>query len=328
MKLVKAHEPIILKNLAILIYGEPGIGKSTLGNTANNPLVLDYDGGAQRTKNRNLVIQPEGDTEAVLAWIEANERDFGDVIIDTAGGLVTAFSIEIVKANPKNASAGGLSPQGWGILGRRMEMFKARILALGKDLVILAHNKEDKSGDNKIVRAAIQGGARDEINRSAEMIAYMSALGTNRTLNFSPTEASVGKNPCEWDILTVPHYATSKTFLADLLAQAKQELGKIDPAAEALNNAIEVWRKKAEAATDMTPLFLEFAAAKPEGTLKSAAWALLIARGKVLGTPWDARAKKFQVKVAPPKPTEVPAAAPAVVENQDAEPANDHHEAA
>ena len=50
MKLRTKDEPLALNSTIFVIYGEAGVGKSTLANTASKPLVLDFDEGYQRSK--------------------------------------------------------------------------------------------------------------------------------------------------------------------------------------------------------------------------------------------------------------------------------------
>ena len=49
MPIIKKNEPIGKRPVIILIYGEPGIGKTSLFNTASNPLLIDFDRGVDRS---------------------------------------------------------------------------------------------------------------------------------------------------------------------------------------------------------------------------------------------------------------------------------------
>ena len=53
LKIVTAAEPIIVKNIKLVIYGDAGLGKTSLGYSAKNPLLIDFDKGAHRTSHRN-----------------------------------------------------------------------------------------------------------------------------------------------------------------------------------------------------------------------------------------------------------------------------------
>ena len=53
MGLIKKPNELTVKNaLSALIYGQPGMGKTTLALSSPQPLLLDFDGGVHR------VMQP------------------------------------------------------------------------------------------------------------------------------------------------------------------------------------------------------------------------------------------------------------------------------
>lgn len=64
----KPNELQTKKTLSVLIYGQPGMGKSTLALSAPNPLLLDFDGGVHRVNAAHRV-----DTVQISKWEEVNE---------------------------------------------------------------------------------------------------------------------------------------------------------------------------------------------------------------------------------------------------------------
>jgi len=295
MKVIEPNEPIHVTHVAALLYGDPGVGKSTLANTAKDPVILDFDRGAHRAHNRRRVIQPDNIAEAV-AWLEGHASEFGDVVIDTAGRMLDMMAVEIMRDDPKRGKNGALDMQGWGVLKTRFVTFRNRVTTLGKDLILLAHAKEEKDGETRILRPDIQGGSLAEVLKASEFVGYMTTLGGRRVIQFSPSEQSIGKNPCQWAPFDVPHYAASPSFLADILADGKAKLGQIGEQAKELDHAIAVWRGRLDEAVDAESMNLELAAlgaAKPNATLKAAVWALFRQREKALGLKWDAKGKTF-----------------------------------
>lgn len=296
MRVIEPNEPIQVTHVAALLYGDPGVGKSTIANTAKDPIVLDFDRGAHRAHNRRRVIQPDNIAEAV-AWLEAHASEFGDVVIDTVGRMLDMMAVEIMRDDPKRGKNGALDMQGWGVLKSRFVTFRNRVTSLGKDLILLAHAKEEKEGETRLLRPDIQGGSQAEVLKASEFVGYMTTVGGKRVLNFSPTDSSIGKNPCQWDRTEVPHYATSPAFLADLLADGKAKLGQIGEAAKELDHAIVDWRTRLDSAEEpetLNVLLKSFTKANPSATLKAAVWALFIQRSKVIGAKFDAKDKSFK----------------------------------
>ena len=84
LKIVKASEPIVIKQIVTVIYGQPGIGKSTLGFTSKDPLLLDFDKGSYRAANRKDTVQI--DSWKDITQITKKDLDpYKTVIVDTAG---------------------------------------------------------------------------------------------------------------------------------------------------------------------------------------------------------------------------------------------------
>lgn len=295
MKVIEPNEPITVSHVALLIYGDPGAGKSTIANTAKDPIVLDFDRGAHRAHNRRRVIQPDNIAEAI-AWLEAHRAEFGDVVIDTAGRMLDMMAVEIMRDEPKRGKNGALDMQGWGILKTRFVTFRNRVTSLGKDLILLAHAKEEKDGDTRLVRPDIQGGSLAEVLKASEFVGYLTTTGGKRVVNFSPTDQSIGKNPCQWEPFAIPHYSASPAFLADLLADGKAKLGQIGEEATKLDQEIASWRARLDEASDaesLTGMMQALAKSAPSATLKAAAWSLFLLRGKAVGAKFDSKAKVF-----------------------------------
>jgi hypothetical protein len=57
--ITRASEPITIQTVIILVYGQPGIGKTSLASTSESPLLLDFDRGAHRSGFRRDTVQVE-----------------------------------------------------------------------------------------------------------------------------------------------------------------------------------------------------------------------------------------------------------------------------
>lgn len=295
MKVIEPNEPITVTHVATLIYGDPGVGKSTLANTARDPIILDFDRGAHRAHNRRRVIQPDNVVES-LAWIEANRNSFGDVVVDTTGRLVDVMLAQATKTGRRGRNGAVDMRDVWGAVKTQFVAFRDRIFALGKDVVLIAHAKEDKDGERRIMRPDIAGGSLAEILKCAEFVAYYSTVAGRRVLDFSPTDSTIGKNPCQWDQIEVPHYTAAPSFLADLIADGKAKLGQISEQGMELDREIAEWRARLDEAAEPETLNVLTKSLSKLGnaTLKAGVWALFIQRGKAIGAKFDAKDKAFK----------------------------------
>ena len=61
LRIIRAYEPIEVKRAIVTLYGGPGMRKTTIANTAESPLIIDFDEGAHRAGiNRRPVLVQRG----------------------------------------------------------------------------------------------------------------------------------------------------------------------------------------------------------------------------------------------------------------------------
>ena len=295
IKIIKGTDAIPVEHPVFLIFGQPGIGKSSLGYSCETPLLLDYDKGAHRAANRRDTLQIDqwGDVAELLASPETL-APYATVVKDTVGRCLDVITADIAATDPKKAPGGNLSQQGWGVLKNRFRSHVSALRALGKDVLLIAHDKEDKDGDSRIVRPDIVGGSYGEVMKVADFVGYLYMSGKDRILDFSPTDRWVGKNPGGWAPFKVPPVGKAQDFMAGLFIQGREALGKISEGSAKVAQAVEDWRANIETFTSPE----ECTHAIPEITKLPAVAQpqvkkLLMDRAKALGFEWSAASKGF-----------------------------------
>lgn len=219
-------------SLSGLIYGQPGIGKSTLALSAPTPVLIDADRGMRRVEKRFQVpCLPLTDYKDILDLFQSHELDpFETVVFDTLGKLVDRMGEYLIKQNPKHGkSDGALTMQGWGAL--KIEFQKLLKMAQSKDkhLIFVAHEKEDKDGDTRIVRPDVSGSSGKDLVKDLDFMGYMEMRGNKRTISFTPTEKYYAKNALRLDpVLNVPDTAEGNKFLQDAIIERTKERLKED----------------------------------------------------------------------------------------------------
>lgn len=295
MRIIKATDAIPVDHPVFLIFGQPGICKTSLGYSCKDPLLLDYDKGAHRAANRRDTLQIDdwGDVAELL-----DNRDvlapYATVVKDTVGRCLDVITADIAATDPKKAPGGNLSQQGWGVLKNRFRSHIAALRSLGKDVLLIAHDKEDKDGDTRIVRPDIVGGSYGEVMKVADFVGYVYMSGKDRILDFNPTDRWVGKNPAGWPAFKVPPVGKAQAFMADLFDKGRAALGAISEESAKVTTQVEDWRSAVEAFTTTD----EVNRAIPESQKLTAIVApqvkkLIMDRAKVLGFTWDAKAHAF-----------------------------------
>lgn len=195
----KPNELTVKTTLSALIYGQPGMGKTTLALSAPHPLLLDFDGGVHRVNAAHRV-----DTVQISKWEEVDEvlqspeiTDYATFVIDTAGKMLSFMDKYIMQNNPKMRKADEtLSLQGYGVRKNMFINFVNQVSLMGKSVIFVAHEREEKNGDEKQIRPEIGGSSAGDLIKELDLVGYMEAIGKKRTISFNPCEKFYGKNTC------------------------------------------------------------------------------------------------------------------------------------
>jgi hypothetical protein len=301
MKIIKGTDAIPVAHPVFLLFGQPGICKSSLGYSTKDPLTLDFDKGAHRAANRRdtLVIDTWKD---VIELMESGDAldPYGALTVDTVGRCLDVMTAHIAATDPKKAPGGNLSQQGWGVLKNTFRTWTANLRTKGKDVLLIAHDKEDKDGETRIVRPDIVGGSYGEVMKVADFVGYVYMNGRDRVLDFNPTDRWVGKNPAGWKPFVVPPVAKATTFMADLFDQGREALGAISEESARVTALVAEWRTTIENLTtaEECSKALEPINALTPPVAMAQVKALLNARVKALDLTYDAKGKRFVSPVA------------------------------
>lgn len=189
------------KTITMLVYGQPGVGKTTLGCSAPDAVLFDYDGGVQRINGAHRVptvqVKSWDDTNTALEEITRDMSEVKTIVIDTVGKMLDYMSDYIIRNNSRmKKNDGTLSLQGYGLRKQMFIDFIKQTAILGKNIIFVAHEKEEKRGDDTVKRPDIGGSSANDLVKELDLVGYMQMLGKERTIAFNPTEWYYAKNTC------------------------------------------------------------------------------------------------------------------------------------
>ena len=103
MAIKKANElDYANKKMSIIIQGSPGVGKTTLAQSAPKVLTIDADNGMCRVKPQHRQDASVCTTfDEVLADIKAAKGEYETIVIDTGDALIEMMKQYVVD-NPKD----------------------------------------------------------------------------------------------------------------------------------------------------------------------------------------------------------------------------------
>ena len=304
MKIVTKDEPLHMKQVVVGIYGDPGIGKTSVAFSTANPLLLDFDRGAHRSAFRGDTVQIESWDE-VSGMSESDLKGYDTIIVDTVGRQLDTITAYLAANDPKMVRrTGELTLQGYGALKGVFNSWLRRTMQIGKDIVLVAHAKEEKAaGDETNQRPDIQGGSYAEILKATDMLGYMFRGRNGAVLDFSPTERHVGKNAPGFAPFEVPDLHAEPDWFATVLQSAKDTINERNSASKDVAAAVSEVRDMVEAAQSADEINDLVASHITDAENKAAATQigkLVKSQAKSLGLSYDKKAKAF---IAPQEAT-------------------------
>lgn len=240
MPLLKASDPLPKRPVIIVIYGDPAVGKTTLINTAKNPLLIDADRGKDRAILRK-------DTLVVYSWddILAEEKsglfkDYNTIGIDTPKAILDDFLMSWVQNNDFKLKKNKL--QAYGAIGDEFKVFLSNRRSEDSDIVIVCHSKKEKEGDITTTFPDVTGQSYALLMRIADQVGYYAMRNNKRTILWDPTDTSVGKNVAKLPLTEVPGEGDPalKTFMAGIIDRVKEAISR---QSEAQQEALEKMEK-------------------------------------------------------------------------------------
>jgi hypothetical protein len=256
-----------------LIYGQPGVGKTTLALSSVNPVCIDADRGMYRVEKRYQAPSLQVESyQQVLDLLNSKELEG----FDTLGKLIDCMGEYITKHKPKyRQSNGQLTMQGWGQVKIEFRALVKLINSKTKSVLFVAHESEEKEGDITKKRPDVSGSARKDIVKELDFMGYMEMSGNKRTISFSPSSAYYAKN--------------------SMGLETVMEI----PGIQAANNAIDTLINTAKDIPAINKAYASIAGLEHIGDSKLYAWSRITEAAAALNATWDRVANQFAGPVTP-----------------------------
>lgn len=293
--IITANEPLTVTNLKGLIYGDPGAGKTSIANTANNAITLDFDKGAHRSEFRQNVF-------VVESWKQITENSnefykaissYDTIVIDTADRMLSYMGIYAIAKNGRLATN---KLQWYGAIKDMFSLFVNNLMTMNKDIIFIAHVKEKDEGDYRIKRPAIMGGSYDTVLQACDYVGFASFRGDVRTLNFNPSEYHVGKNSAKLPCLDVPDFHSNPNWFNDILTNMKNSINDLTEAQRQTLESLKMYQNDVNECDSIGSLNAIVESLKTEKSyIKQQVWSSMELKAKELNCTFNKTTKLFEV---------------------------------
>lgn len=259
LKVTRARDPITVSNIVMEYHAAPGAGKTSLGFTAEAPLLLAFDSGVYRAAMRKdcVIIN---DWQEIASLSADDMKPYKTVVVDTVGRAVEALIVDLIKRDPKNGKNGTPSIQGWGVVKSAFTNWLNYLRSLGLDVVLISHLDEKVKGDDIIERIDVAGGSKNEIYKSADVMGRIYLQNRKRFITFSPSDTAFGKNPAQLPPIEIVD--GDEQALAKIIAEIKGKLNALTGEQAEYLKALDPWTAKLATVNDAASLNAFVAEAK------------------------------------------------------------------
>lgn len=223
MSKIKKPEELPVKTTVVGgLYGQPGVGKTSLALSFPKPLLLDTDNGLYRVQAEfRCDSVPVESYQDILDVLKEDLSDYETIVVDTLGKLIDFIAMAITKENPNLLQKDGtISIKAWGIIKNYFKAFITDVQALKKNLIFVSHEKESSENDVRIIRPDVSGSAGKDIIKELDFLGYMEMVGKKRSISFSPSSKIYAKNSLGIkDYVEVPTISngSKNTFMNDFI---------------------------------------------------------------------------------------------------------------
>jgi len=143
---------------------------------------------------------------------------------------------------------------GYGELKASYAAWLKKLILFGKDVILIAHDKEDKKGDIHIVRPDIQGGSYGEVFKQADSVGYIYHEAKKNHLCFSPSDSWIGKNIAGFEPLVLPDFHNEPNYLGGVIKDIKKAINAVGAQAKKIRELIVEWEGKVTETADCKTL--------------------------------------------------------------------------
>ena len=185
----KSTELTIPSTVKMMIYGQAGMGKSTLALSAPAPLLLDFDNGVKRINISHL----DGiDTVQVSSWQDVQQvlqedlSAYKTIVVDTIGKMMDF--IITYKCGSRQPSI-----KDWNGINAEFTWLTRSLSQLNKNVVFVAHRDTRKEGDDNVFIPSLREKNYNSIVTELDLLGYLEmksdrALSSVRLHLIRPTE--------------------------------------------------------------------------------------------------------------------------------------------
>lgn len=172
-----------ITSLNILVYGDPGVGKTSFAATAPDVLIADTENGLLSVKDSQVDfvhLSSWNDLEELYKFMKSDEgKKYKTVAIDTITELMNKLVDELKRTH--NNGQNGLSQGGWGVAIDKIAGMMRSFRDLPQSVIFTAHAQfQDKANEGSMRIPSLNGKKLPmQACGQVDIVAYLEVLDTD-----------------------------------------------------------------------------------------------------------------------------------------------------
>jgi hypothetical protein len=300
IKIIRPGDDVEIGSLRVCIYGPPGVGKTTLANTALRPLTIDAENGAMRAVNRQDYV-PIAGWQDVHELMREDLSDYATLIVDTMEAFLQHIDRHILSnpsRYPGSSKGAGeqLSLNGYGVRATIAKNFFFDANKLKKDIIFIAH--ERAANEHAPKSPLITGSSANQILQDMTLCGLVSMVNGERYIDFRTNQNHIAKDSGGLGLFPIGSLDASAgavtPAMQDILSATRKRLsnvGKINAQVSAFLSELSQRLKLLSMPEDFTGMALESQLWEP--LFQISGKKLIVNTAISLGFVWDASQKCF-----------------------------------
>jgi hypothetical protein len=159
--------------LRMLLYGDPKVGKTTLGVQWPAPLILDFDDGLQGFAGKNvhrMCCESWAEWKSAIRELQLHQAlRYETVVVDTLSAAQSLAIQDILRATSHQT----MERDDWGLLLREMQFAIDTLFSLPTHVLVLCHAREHESNGLLEVRPDLAGQTAGYVQRACDSIGHL-----------------------------------------------------------------------------------------------------------------------------------------------------------
>lgn len=217
----------------MLIYGPPGVGKTTFATDPKDVLLIDCENRGKFVRNQGtgvVSLKNWTDFEQLPAFIKSH-TNYRIVVIDPLGELFDKLS-EDLRAKGYRNSSGNLTLEGWGMAKEKFKKTLRELRDMDVNVICISHTSEDKDEERLVCRPYLPAKLHIDVCALMDVVGFMEDGKSGkdnkgvRRIRFRPNDKVYAKDA----VGALPEVVENPTFDSVYSLMKDNVLARIDHA--------------------------------------------------------------------------------------------------